>query len=205
MIKKNRSIPKVLFLRNVFKTDCTNLNNTLESRIFDKHQEISNQLIVQQPKQFTYNTNLLESTTLSLNTDYQKNPRIFESLDTWPKGTNLHCWYCTNQFTGPPKPIAVAIEPNVHNKNNYKYSITVKANCCRWPCCMSYIQESTKDLTSFIEQKNNFYFLYYVWHGAYPTHIPYAPDKFLQKKFGGDLSTEEYYRLYSEIEERTLT
>jgi len=44
--------------------------------------------------------------------------------------------------------------------------------------------------------------MYFIWHGIYPKHIPEAPDKYLQKKFGGDLSTEEYYKLYNEIEEQ---
>jgi len=132
--------------------------------------------------------------------DYQKLPRVFESLETWPKSTNLHCWYCMNQFTGIPKFIPLVVEPNIHSKYEDKYLIEVEATCCRWPCCISYIYETTKDLTKAIEKINNLYFLYKIFTGTYPTYIPAAPSKYMQVHFGGDISPSQYYKLYGELE-----
>ena len=207
MIKTEKRVPKFLFIRNVFKTDCVEFNDAFESKILNENIENEYQKLTQNEITFSdkyiCSTNLLDSTALSLNTDYQKNPKIFRSLNLWPKSTNLHCWHCDNQFTGPPIFIPLVIEPNVHSKNDEEYSIGVDANICRWPCGMSHIKATTKDITSYVEKRNNLYFLYYIWYGKYPKHIPNAPDKYLQKKFGGELTTEEYYKLYDEIEEQS--
>lgn len=133
--------------------------------------------------------------------DYQKLPRVFESIENWPKTTNLHCWYCCNQFTDVPKFVPLVVEPNVHTKNDDKYIIEVDGVCCRWPCCVSYIYETTKDMTKAVEKINNLYFLYKLFHGKYPSYIPAAPDKYMQCAFGGDVSREKYYDLYNELEQ----
>jgi hypothetical protein len=192
--------PKVLFIRNVFLHDCIDISSSLESKLLDSNNtdSISNILC---SSSNLINNNLMELTT---NIDYQKMPNIFESLETWPKNTNLHCWYCTNQFNYMPKTIPLVIEPNVHTKNGDKYLIGVEAICCRWPCCVSYITETTKDISKYIEKINNLYFFIKLITGNYPQYIPSAPSKYLLKKFGGELTTEYYYKLYDKLEKQEI-
>ena len=170
-------IPKILFIRNVFKHNCIEVNEAFEMKIMENSIHSS--------------VNLFE-----LNSDYQKNPKLFEGLDSWPKTTNLRCWYCFNHFTSIPKFIPTVIEPS----HSSKYSIGVEGNCCNWACCMSYIRENISDVTKFIEKKNNIYFLYQLWNGVYPKYIPFAPSKYLQKPFGGELTPDEYYQIYQDVE-----
>jgi hypothetical protein len=196
MLQQKR-VPKVLFIRNVFLHDCLNIDHSLESKLLTEKPVNTKEINLVPNK-------LMDLTTYSVDKEYQKIPKVFESIETWPKSTNLHCWYCTNQFNGIPKALPLVVEPNIHSKNNDKYLIEVESNCCRWPCCISYIKETSKDITKTIEKINNLYFFIKLWTGKYPTHIPSAPNKFLQKKFGGELTTEQYYKLYDEIEEQNL-
>ena len=188
--------PKFLFIRNVFLHDCIDISSCMESKILEQSHTIDPLI-----SSSYINNNLMELTT---SIEYQKIPNVFESLETWPKNTNLHCWYCTNQFNYIPKTIPLVIEPNVHSKHNDKYLIGVEAICCRWPCCISYIYENNKDQTKVIEKINNLYFFIKLLTGKYPQYVPLAPNKYLLKKFGGDLSVEEYYALYDKLEHQDI-
>lgn len=221
-----KRVPKVLFLRNVFLHDCMDIapsfeskllstpdtledNNTLSEIPISNMIEMSDSInassaLMSSTLNLPNSGSLMELTELSPSGDYQRLPKIFESLETWPKSTNLHCWYCTNRFSWLPKTIPLVIEPNVHSKNGDKYLIGVEGNCCRWSCCVSYIQETNRDITKAVEKINNLYFFIQLWTGKYPVHIPIAPSKYLLKKFGGDLTTEQYYNLYDKLEKDNL-
>lgn len=182
---------KILFIKNVFKTDCLDLNKEIERRINENDQF--------KPNIFDVNFRKVNLLSSYVDRDYQKNPTIFESIDTWPRTTNLHCWYCFNQFTGQPKFVPVVIEPGTF-RNKSRYQITVEGNFCRWSCCKSSIKETTNDLTKYTEKYNNLCFLYSIWTGKYPRYIPDAPSKYLQIAFGGDLTKDQYYAMYDEVE-----
>ena len=180
-----RKTPKTLFIRNVFIYDCFDLNTEFEKKVI------------------TESTDHIGSVSLLDNVIvYDKIPKTFESLDTWIKKTNLLCWYCGNTFNDIPKFIPTIIEPNPHNKNGNKYIIGVEGNCCRWACCKSLIKEMTHDINAYIEKCNNLNFLYYIWYGKYPDHIPEAPSKFLLQHYGGHLTPDDYYKLYDNLEKR---
>lgn len=221
-----KRVPKVLFIRNVFMHDCIDVGQSIESKLLDvvpmgvpasqdvannygQRSDISQTQTVGNGDITMFGKDLVEGSspkcslmelTEYVSPDYQKLPRVFESIETWPKATNLHCWYCCNQFTGVPKFVPLVVEPNVHTKNDDKYIIEVDGVCCRWPCAISYIYETTKDMTKAVEKINNLYFLYKLFHGKYPAYIPAAPDKYMQCAFGGDVSREKYYELYTELE-----
>jgi hypothetical protein len=199
MLSIQKKIPKVLFIRGVFIKDCINLSSNIDSEILNDNKinidiDIDN-------NDFSYDDKLIEKplnlTSCILNTDYNRIPKVFESIETWPRSTNIHCWYCTNQFNGMPIFIPSVIEPNIHTKNGDKYLIEVEGNYCKWQCAMSYIRETTKDLIRAIEKINNLYFLYKIINGNYPSHIPEAPNKYILKKFGGTMTTDQYYKLYT--------
>ncbi len=183
--------PKFLFIKNVFKSDCIGLNDMIEQRINENDPYKANI--------YEYRTKINLIPTYTTECDYQKNPTIFESLESWPRSTNIHCWYCFNRFSGAPKFIPIVIEPGTF-KNKCRYQITTEGNFCRWSCCKSFIKESTSDLTKYTEKYNNLCFLYSLWTGKYPQYIPDAPNKFMQVKFGGDLTKEQFYAAYDEIE-----
>jgi hypothetical protein len=221
----HKKVPKVLFIRNVFIDDCTSaditsklLNTDSEAQTV-KHisgQSEKNNLAMNCTKvdhtqyelvfkdsqaiNYDQSDSLIGLTDYSFNKDYCKIPKVFESLETWPKSTNLHCWYCSNQFNNSPLFIPLVIEPNIHTKNGDKYLIEVESNICKWQCGISLIRETTKNITKAIEKTNNLYFLYKLLHGEYPVHIPEAPSKYLLKQFGGDYTTDQYYKLYNSEE-----
>ena len=226
----HKKVPKVLFIRNVFIDDCTSADitskllntnpilpdtesdgtyipNQLKQNSFamsggTKVEHNQYELVFKDSSAASYNQSdsLIGLTDYSFNTDYCKIPKVFESLETWPKITNLHCWYCSNQFNDSPLFIPLVIEPNIHTKNGDKYLIEVDSNICKWQCGISLIRETTKNITKAIEKTNNLYFLYKLLHGKYPVHIPEAPSKFLLKQFGGDYTREQYYKLYNSDE-----
>lgn len=199
--------PKILFIRNIFIDDCIHIDDNIDTKLLNrtdskKYVDIKNISNLN-------TTRLMDLTTCTQQKEYNKHPRVYENLDTWPTSTNLLCWYCTNQFNGRPIFIPQVIEPNVHNlyinakndhlimgKSDTTFKIEAEGICCRWGCAISYIRETTKDLTKFIEKKNNLYYLYKLWNGHFPQHIPEAPNKYMQKKFGGEYSTEQYYKIY---------
>jgi hypothetical protein len=172
-------IPKILFLRDVYKRDLQTIDIIFENKILE---ELKND----------YN---LSNEFYKIEDEYKKNPSIFKSIDTWISSTNILCWYCNNKFFDKPKFIPKVIEPNL----NGKLSISVEGNFCRWGCCIAYINEKYPKIIENTEKRMQLYYLYNLWNGTYPKIIEPAPNKYLQKPYGGDLSSEEYYKYYDQL------
>lgn len=185
-----RSVPKILFLRDVYVRDLQTVDQMFENKIMEELKDnlkFSNDL---------FNNDLQQSSTYTKPIkEYIKNPTTFETVNTWILSTNLLCWYCNNKFADKPKFIPKVIEPNL----NGKLSIVVEGNFCRWGCCMAYINEKYPKLIENTEKRTQINYLYYIWNGCYPKIIESAPNKYLQKPYGGDLTVEEYYKRYDQL------
>ena len=67
---------------------------------------------------------------------YNKCPRQFYSLETWPKTTNLHCLQCDNPIGGVPKPVPISMQLSGKQK-----TFKVEGATCEFPCMARLINK----------------------------------------------------------------
>jgi len=118
---------------------------------------------------------------------YNQIPYEFTGLDTWPKTTNLHCWYCTLQFDTVPLFIPEYIKTLTKNQLSFKVTGVI----CSFSCGISYIIEHYLSL-----EKNNYisnlHLLYSVFTGKKPIVIGRSPCRNSLNKFGGHVTETQY-------------
>lgn len=117
---------------------------------------------------------------------YTDMPRIFTSVDKWPKSSNRKCWNCDLVPIDYPRFIPVKLFPDG--------SCETYGHFCEWNCAVRYVQhEMPKDaqwdslrLIGLYESKFT----------AKPQRekIPPAPSKTIMRQYCGDggLSEQEY-------------
>jgi len=92
MLIKGVSVPKILFIKGIFKKDCTS-DDIFEKRILENSHVVEAEVDI-------------SSTEVIVNgesfTNYEKLPSIFTNIETWKKKSNLACWNCTLFFTTVP-------------------------------------------------------------------------------------------------------
>lgn len=185
------SIPKVLFIKGVYKKDCIT-DDIFEQQILE-NMSIPN-------SDFDLNKSLLLSNTNdynfeSQNINYNKLPQIFSNINSWPKKTNLLCWHCSLNFNTVPIFIPKAIEPIISKNtdlNDEKYSISIYGVFCSFGCAWKFIDSGSYSKVEKIEQKNKLSFLYKYFYKVKMQEIISYPEPYIMKQYGGELSIEEY-------------
>ena len=119
--------------------------------------------------------------------NYDKIPYIFNSIDDWPCGTNLHCWSCGFTFDGKPIFVPTYIRENSHTGIEFG----VKGNMCTFNCAARWII-SNGNVEDIWKHQDNLNILYFLFTGKH-IQIKPAPEKTCLKKYGGDLSDEEFW------------
>lgn len=163
-IPKER-VNKILFIKGVYIRDCLNINELYESNIMQS----------------------LNPVEIKPSILYITIPSVFVGIKSWIKKTNIYCHYCTRKFDSVPKFIPKSIEYNMD-----EYYIPTEGCFCTFNCCVSYIDLFYPKINDNINKKNMLYLLYKIYHGNLPTLILPSPSKFLLKKYGGNLTNEEY-------------
>lgn len=201
---KSNKVPKILFIRGVFKKDC--LNDDIFDRKYNENASIVD-----------INSNILNDEQYQLDnlliTNYEKLPPIFNSIETWKKKTNLLCWSCTLSFNTIPVFIPKVIEPmstkdqtefekysntvsktnsKSNSKTNQKFSISVYGVFCTFGCAIHYIESHNYSITDRTEAKCKLKILHKLYYNKDMKDISYYPSPSQMKKFGGDLTDEEY-------------
>jgi len=119
-------------------------------------------------------------------------PRVFTSLKEWPYKTNLACWSCTFTFDSPPK----FASPYIREGAGGELEAGVEGNFCCFNCAALYI-DVTYPPQAFPDKhwrmRDNLCYVYFIFTGIRVKHIPAALDKRRLKKYGGDLSDEEFW------------
>lgn len=192
------NVPKVLFIKGIFKKDC------LSDDIFEK-KILENSNITQLTMDCTTIQPTIDNpfgqddnTTFFVN--YKKLPSVFETIDTWPKTSNLLCWNCSRKFKTIPVFIPKVIEPIIlKNKidrdklTNKCFSISVHGVFCLFACAVQYVETHDYSISDKVEITNKLRLLYKLFYSG--TKVPdfnNYPSPLRMKQYGGNLTIEEY-------------
>ena len=134
---------------------------------------------------------------------YDEIPKTFINLDDYPSDTNLLCWYCDRTFNTRP----IFISPSLKEIEQYnckiQFEFEVYGNFCSFNCAEAYIN------FSFVGDKKDKYktrlnILYEIFTGKRATIIEPAIPKTLMKKYGGQLTDDEYSEKMQKINPESI-
>lgn len=151
----------VIFLKGVFVKDLT---TTVQDMFYDT---------------------LNESIVIAETVKYDKFPRKFTNLESWPKSLNIHCYNCDLTYDTIPIPAGENMKI-VGTESHFD----VNEVFCSFNCATSYI--SRVNFKKW-ERDHNLVVLYQIFKGTPPKVIEDSPSKYKMKKYGGEW-TEEFYR-----------
>jgi len=114
-------------------------------------------------------------------------PGYFQILrefnDAYPQQTNIHCWWCCHQFDSHPIGI-----PTKYDKISKTYKVI---GCfCSFECAFAHCRDKNKKV--YLSDFRVFYEKVTGEDGRHILSIRPAPDKWILKMFGGELSIEEF-------------
>lgn len=185
MLISGIKIPKILFIKGVFKKDCST-DDIFEKKILENidlpNDEIISSEAIDEQKKFI---------------SYDKLPSIFENYDMWPKRTNIHCWHCTLNFDTTPVFIPKVIEPKSNKKLDYEsdkmtYSISTYGIFCSFGCANKFIESRNYSIIEKIEMNNKLKLLHKFFYKKIMTDYVSYPDPYQMQQYGGNLSPEEF-------------
>lgn len=190
-------IPKVLFIKGVFKRDCTS-DDFLEKKVIDEiTSDTVNKTLVTNGLVDVTEDNFIGCAKQKIS--YKKLPSIFESLDSWPKKTNLLCWHCSLPFDTVPIFIPKVIEPVISKTKPNKYSIGVFGVFCSFGDAMEFIKNSNWTLMDKIESINKLKHLYKVFFNTTLKDVVSYPSVFDMIQYGGDIEINKYKELVNQF------
>ncbi len=185
MLISGIKIPKILFIKGVFKKDCST-DDIFEKKILEninsQNNEISCSNESEEQKKFI---------------SYDKLPSIFENFDMWPKRTNIQCWHCTLGFETTPVFIPKVIEPKTNRRLDYDsdkmtYSISTYGVFCSFGCANKFIETRNYTIIEKIEMTNKLRLLHKFFYNRLMNDYVSYPDPYQMQQYGGDLSPEEF-------------
>lgn len=125
---------------------------------------------------------------------YDKIPSVFVNLQTWPKSTNLHCWWCRRKIQDIPWSEPTGIEPD--GKSHHCFN--VKGIYCSPNCVRANIDSTNKR----IEFRNNTIEMLKLFHkaltGLIPEEIVASPHFSELQEFGGSMTSDDYQKAIEE-------
>lgn len=154
---------RIIFLRGVFMADCETLNDKFRRHIMADVAE---------------KVDTLQS--------YDIISKVFTSLESWPKTTNVKCWFCTCGFSS--RPIFV---PGRDIKQ-------VTGNFCSFNCAAAWIKQQPENAQW--EMREQLKELYYIFNGKRVNVILPAYDKIEMKEYGGMLTRAAYIKKNTELD-----
>ena len=175
--------------------DCGNEPNILFFRgIFPKQYDIenifTNQLLASiEPGPDIYDTR---------QTNYDTLPRVFTTIDKWPRTSNLSCWHCHRQINGAPRFSPTRIIKGA----NSDFEITVCGAMCTFVCVASYIDWAVKNQIVKDNRHRMLKVLYYITHGVEINHISRIAPHTIMCQYGGTVSKADYYKMIDSAEDR---
>ncbi len=186
------SIPKVLFIKGVFKKDCIK-DDFLEQKIIETINndayigDVINNVVAEVGE--------CTSVFASARPSYRKLPSLFESIDDWPEKTNLLCWHCSLPFDTTPIFIPKVIEPVISKTKKSKYSIGVFGVFCSFGDAVEFIKNTNWSLIDKIEALNKVKHLYKIFYGTHLKEIVSYPSIYDMVQYGGDMEPSQYREL----------
>lgn len=133
------NVPKILWLKGVYLKDLVTMDHlfnaiSTESSVNDKISQNSILDILHS------SSNGLSDTNNEIEyIKYDKIPKVFKTLDEWPRKTNIKCLNCTLDIPGIPIPVP----KNAEYTRNADYIFDIDAICCSFPCAARLITEKS--------------------------------------------------------------
>ncbi len=190
-IIKSENLPKILFIKNVYKKDCQT-DDIFEKKILENANSIINMQSNEED----------QMTTMEDFISYEKLPLIFSNIESWKKKTNIKCWCCTLSFDSMPIFIPNVIEPVlIKNKktrelsNKQQFSISVYGNFCSFGCAHFFIENSNMNINERTESINKLKLLHKLIYNTKIKETGYYPSPYKLEQFGGDMTIAEYKEL----------
>lgn len=168
--------PIVLFIKGVFKKDCCT-DEFFETKLIEK---------------IDYND---EISTIPQQHLFVQIPQFFESIDKWPKKTNLCCWRCSLNFDTIPIFIPSVIEPIVNRNSENKYSISVYGVFCSFIDATAFVKESNWTWIEKVEAINKIKHLYRIFYGKNMPDYSNFPNVFSMVQYGGTVEVHDFKKL----------
>ncbi len=128
---------------------------------------------------------------------YSKLPKVFSGVATWPKKSNLMCWFCGRIPTDYPR--FLPLSP--HTDENGADICTSHGNFDTWPCVASYVKQKYPpsvwwDLIQSICMFES------LFTGVWRITMPDAPDPHRMEQYCGEGITSAEY---TALNDRLLT
>lgn len=117
-------------------------------------------------------------------TMFDKIPRVFSTIDTWPKSTNIQCWWCNRVFKEMPKFIPSGI---VNNGDMATYG-----NFCSFFCAAVHIDVFLDPKIRW-ERHQMLKILHVKMTGMHVDYIPRSPVPFTMLQYGGGSDSGDVY------------
>ena len=170
----------VLFIQGVYKKNCKRMEDMFREKIIEN--------------------------TITHETIYDKIPVVFNSIDEWPRSSNLCCWYCSRHFKTRPwfepqsiEPVneisdgsildSKAISSVIYKKQT---SIVVKGVFCTCNCVRAYIELHTNDYADKFNKVQMLKYIYELFTSKQTLDIQPSPPPTEMQQYGGKLSLVEY-------------
>lgn len=191
----NNYIPKILFIKGIFKKDCI-LDDFFEKKILENISQTNNNMIFDNEINLMNNDNNIVKyyeNPHPLKKIYKKLPSIFYDIKSWPEKTDLLCWNCHLNFDSIPVFIPKVIEPNIKYQDNNKLSITVHGVFCSFGCIYKFINTRNYTIIELSEMKTKINFLYKLFNNN--NKIPnfsFYPDYYDMVQYGGTMTEAEF-------------
>ena len=222
------NVPQTLFLQGVFLKDLVTMENLFGSTSDKEIQHGETSYLSCVP---TISATSDHSNTSNDSRDYEfsygeseiitydKIPKIFKSIDEWPKRTNIKCLHCALNITHVPIPIPTAVETTKDSNRIFD----INGVCCSFSCAARLVTEHTEN-SSFRWQrismlkliKGIFHKELYkqeslnqqfglkcqdnTSHKILNKDIPLAPKRSSLCHFGGDISQKEFKHIIHKLD-----
>jgi hypothetical protein len=178
----NYEQPDILFLRGCFVSACNNIEDLFDERLVES---CSNTKI--------YDTH---------DNKYNNIPRVFTSLDSWIKKTNVKCWSCTLTFDTIPLFVPTAISDPIAPTKTF-CDMDVLGNFCSWACSSRYVHISSDSHVKW-ERYEMLKLLHKIMTGTRVSEIEQAPCPTIMVQYGGKSTKQEYKKILRTTDDKTL-
>jgi len=109
-------------------------------------------------------------------------PKVFVSLKTWPATTNLLCWSCHGQISGPPKFVA---EGTVPQPDSSSLGLLRHGAMCTFVCVQRYLITNARFARNLNYYQELLHHEVLAFTGCVVTRIPTAPSILDTREYSG--------------------
>lgn len=185
LVKKRNNL---LFIKNVSISDFFDTESIQENRLLDEIKENNSLSIIDEENNIKLNNISLKD---YVNFDLYKIPGRFSTLEKWPKKTKIHCWYCDN----PIFKIPIFIPKSMDLNNDGEFSMKTHGFFCSFSCAYTYSTKRNTNSEQKLSDEKLLIKLFHIMNGKNIKYLTISPNKYLMKRYGGNLSKNEYTKL----------